>query len=141
MRAFENSHSWRYWYNTLWHPSTKTPELKARLIISPEGSGMSSSQELIPDPTNTTRAYPFLSRKMAMKIGGERNPEKLGAKNWQAFYEQAGIGRAPARQRTMAVCARILDTAESLFLEDCPGAQMVLPIIREGAARSSSLRL
>jgi serine/threonine-protein kinase HipA len=89
----------------------------------------------------STRAYPSLSREMAMKIGGERNPEKLRAKNWHAFYEQAGIGQAPARQRTIAVCNRVLETAESLLLEDCPGAQMVLPIIREGAARISSLRL
>jgi len=89
----------------------------------------------------STRAYPALSHEMAMKIGGERNPEKLGAKNWQAFYEQAGIGQAPARQRTMAVCTRVLKTAESLALEYCPGAQAVLPIIREGFARISSLRL
>ena len=50
MRAFENPHSWCHWYNTPGHPSTKTPELKSRLIISPAGSGMRSSQELIPDP-------------------------------------------------------------------------------------------
>jgi serine/threonine-protein kinase HipA len=89
----------------------------------------------------STRAYPSLSREMAMKIGGERNPEKLGAKNWPAFYEQAGIGQAPARQRTLAVCTRVLESAESLALKKCPGSKAVLPIIREGAARISNLRL
>lgn len=43
----------------------------------------------------STRAYPALSREMVMKIGGERNPMKLDAKNWPTFYEQAGIGQAP----------------------------------------------
>ncbi len=85
-----------------------------------------------------TRAYPSLSHEMAMKVGAERDPGKLGAKNWRAFYEQAGIGLAPARHRTMAICTRVLEAAESLALEDCPGATMVLPIIRAGAARISS---
>ena len=89
----------------------------------------------------STRAYPALSREMAMKIGGERDPMKLDATNWRTFYEQAGIGQAPARQRAMAVCTRVLEAAEALALENCAGFQTVLPIIREGFSRVSSMRL
>jgi len=42
----------------------------------------------------STRAYPELAGEMAMKLGGERKPERLSARNWRSFFEQIGMGQA-----------------------------------------------
>jgi hypothetical protein len=75
-----------------------------------------------------------------MKIGDERNPLRLTGKNWRAFFEQAGIGQAQSRQRTLSMSDRILEAAENLAREDCPGAATVAPIVREACERLRGLR-
>jgi hypothetical protein len=75
-----------------------------------------------------------------MKIGDERSPLRLTAKNWRLFFEQAGIGQAQARQRTLALSKRVLEAADKLAHEDCPGAAAIVPIVRESCSRLHALR-
>ncbi len=87
-----------------------------------------------------TSAYPSLAREMAMKIGGERNLASLSAKNWHRFFDQAGIGQASARQRMISLCSQVLDALEKLDREDSPGANIVVPLVRQACARLQTLR-
>lgn len=88
----------------------------------------------------STQAYPELSSEMAMKIGGERNPLKLGAKSWRSFFDHAGIGQGVAQKRLRATADQILATAETLSSEGCRGADVVRPIIQRNHEHLRSLR-
>lgn len=88
----------------------------------------------------STSAYPALASELAMKIGDERSPLRLTAKNWRLFFEQAGIGQAQARQRTLALSNRILEAADKLAHEDCAGAATIAPIVRESCSRLHAVR-
>jgi serine/threonine-protein kinase HipA len=88
----------------------------------------------------STSVYPALANELAMKIGDERNPVRLTAKNWHSFFEQAGIGQALARLRALSVSARVLKAAENLVREDCLGATTVAPIVRQACGRLRGLR-
>lgn len=88
----------------------------------------------------STSAYPALANELAMKIGDERSPLRLTAKNWRLFFDQAGIGQAQARQRSLSVSDRILEAAENLAHERCPGAATIVPIVRESCSRLRGLR-
>ena len=87
-----------------------------------------------------TSAYPALASELAMKIGDEGSPLRLTAKNWRLFFEQAGIGQAQARQRTLAWSNRVLEDADKLAHEDCPGAATTAPIVRELCSRLHAVR-
>lgn len=86
----------------------------------------------------STQAYPDLSNQMAMKIGGERKPQKLLVRNWQGFFKEAGMGQAVAQQRLRATATRVVRAAEEL--QGCEGAEKILPIIRANHLRLESLR-
>lgn len=47
----------------------------------------------------STAAYPGISTRMAMKIGGEKEALGLGAKPWLSFFSEVGLGPAMAIQR------------------------------------------
>jgi serine/threonine-protein kinase HipA len=61
-----------------------------------------------------TQAYPELSRAMAMKIGGEREPERIRASNWSKFAEEAGLGVAAALRRLRAFAERTLQAVDQV---------------------------
>lgn len=88
----------------------------------------------------STSAYPALANELAMKIGDERSPLRLTAKNWRSFFDQAGISQAQARQRSLAVSDRVLEAAENLAREHCPGAASIVPIVRELCDRLHAVR-
>lgn len=46
-----------------------------------------------------TVAYPDIAAGMAMKFGGARTLEEIGAKTWPAFAQEAGLGGAFVRRR------------------------------------------
>ena len=75
-----------------------------------------------------------------MKIGDERSPLRLTAKNWGLFFEQAGIGQAQARQRSLSVSDHVLEAAENLAREHCPGATTIVPIVHDACSRLRGLR-
>ena len=77
---------------------------------------------------------------MAMKIGGERDAQKLLVKNWRGFFKEAGIGQAVAQQRLLATADRILTAAEDLSGQGCAGAEKILPVIRAHHQRLKLLR-
>lgn len=54
-----------------------------------------------------TRAYEGLATEMAMKIGGERDPDRVRATHWIKFFDEAGLGRAGAIQRLMQLVGRV----------------------------------
>lgn len=88
----------------------------------------------------STQAYPDLASEMAMKLGGERDPRRVAAKNWRFFFDHAGIGQAVAQQRLRVTAERILATAEKLSREECQGTSAVLPVIRKNYDHLKSLR-
>lgn len=88
----------------------------------------------------STQAYQDLASDMAMKLGGERNPRRLSAKNWGFFFDHAGISHAIAQRRLRATVERILAAAEKLSREECQGASAVLPVIRKSYDHLHSLR-
>ena len=88
----------------------------------------------------STSAYPALANELAMKIGDERSPLRLTDKNWRSFFEQAGIGQAQARQRTLSINDSIMEATENLAREDCLGAATVAPLVSELSERLRGLR-
>jgi len=88
----------------------------------------------------STHAYPELSAQMAMKIGGERNPQRLVSRSWRGFFKEAGIGQAVAQHRLGATAAGILAAAEELAGQGCAGAEKILPIIKAKHQRLDLLR-
>jgi serine/threonine-protein kinase HipA len=64
-----------------------------------------------------TQAYPELSRAMAMKLGGERNPEDVVARNWRKFADEAGFGQPVALRRIHEMAQRVLNAVEKLASE------------------------
>lgn len=62
----------------------------------------------------STQAYPELSRAMAMKIGGEREPERIRVRNWSKFAEEAGLGAAAALRRLRSFAERTLEAVDQM---------------------------
>ncbi|MBR9758851.1 type II toxin-antitoxin system HipA family toxin [bacterium] len=60
-----------------------------------------------------TQAYPDLSDEMAMKIGGERKPSRLRQRNWEKFFEEAGLSFAAASKRRKALCLKVKKALEA----------------------------
>lgn len=83
----------------------------------------------------STQAYPGLAREMAMRIGGERDPQRLNAKNWSAFFDRTGMSRASAQRRLLATANRVLASAHQLTHEKHLGSDVILPIVQENFAR------
>lgn len=77
-----------------------------------------------------TRAYPGISATMAMKLGGEKNPERLYSKNWMGFIADVGLSAAAAKRRITDVVNRVTSALESLPA-DFPGRGVVAPIVSE----------
>lgn len=53
-----------------------------------------------------TRCYTGLSRRMAMRIGGQDEADWLEERHWDRFAEQAGLGAAALRRRRRALAER-----------------------------------
>lgn len=60
-----------------------------------------------------TTVYPALSKDMAMKIGGQSNPERVNSEDWAMFCDDTGFTAAPLRklgtEMTMQVNAALSD--------------------------------
>lgn len=87
----------------------------------------------------STQAYPELASEMAMRLGDERDPQRLTTKNWRFFFDHAGISHAVAQQRLRATAERILGAAEKLSRDECQGADAVLPILQRNHTSLKSL--
>jgi len=88
----------------------------------------------------STQAYPELASEMAMKLGGERDPQRLATKNWRFFSDHAGMSHAVAHKRLRATAEHILAAAENLSREECQGADAVFPILQRNFEHLKSRR-
>lgn len=54
-----------------------------------------------------TMVYPALSKNMAMKIGGQANPEQLTGEAWEQFCDDAGFTAAPLKKLGAGMATRV----------------------------------
>ena len=76
-----------------------------------------------------TQAYENLAADLAMKIGDERKPSRIVARNWRKFFTDAGIGFAPAVRRLLELASRVQRETQAMAEEGFSGAGLVSPIV------------
>ena len=54
-----------------------------------------------------TAAYPELSARLAMKVGGRATIEEMGIKTWPAFAKAVGVGAPYLSRRVRELCAAV----------------------------------
>ena len=101
-------------------------------LYGASGAALSPLYDLV-----CTRAFPEVSKAMAMKIGGEKEGEKVRAKEWRKFFADSGLGPGPASKRLKALTARVAEALSGL--EDLPGFPQVAPIVRANCQRVEML--
>ena len=62
----------------------------------------------------STAVYPNLTPKMAMKIGSKYKFSEVQARHWDLFLEAAGLSRAQARKRILALAKSMPANAREL---------------------------
>jgi serine/threonine-protein kinase HipA len=67
----------------------------------------------------STAVYPTLTPKMAMKLGSKYKFSEVQTQHWDQFADAAGLGKAPARKRIVAL-AKTLPT-QARALQASPG--------------------
>ena len=63
----------------------------------------------------STAYYPDLSKKMAMKIGGEYASEKVGPKNFDQLANEAGLAKPMVKRRVQEVAETVLSKTPELI--------------------------
>ncbi len=69
--------------------------------------------------TLSTAVYPRLTPKMAMKIGSKYKFSEVQARHWEQFADEAGLTKAQARRRILALAKLLPATARKL--QSAPG--------------------
>lgn len=87
-----------------------------------------------------TAAYPDLSPRLAMKVGGRTTIEEMGIKTWPAFAKAAGVAAPFVVRRVGALCDAVraqLPAVTSQFASplDLEAVQRVATLIESRAAR------
>ncbi|MFT3991950.1 MAG: type II toxin-antitoxin system HipA family toxin [Luteolibacter sp.] len=85
-----------------------------------------------------TQAYPELAKNFAMKIGDERQPDRVAAKNWLKFFGEAGVGPAIAKKRLLSLAQRVGGIVREMD-QSYPGWKSVSPIVLRNCARVGAL--
>lgn len=85
-----------------------------------------------------TQAYPGLAAEVAMKIGDERKPDRILAKNWLKFFNDAGVSPAVARKRLEGMAKTVGNLVRRMD-ESAPGWKSVSPIVLRNSAHVLSL--
>lgn len=65
----------------------------------------------------STAYYPDLAKKMAMKIGGEYESEKVQPKNFEQLADEAGLAKPSVKRRVQEVAETVLSKAPELITE------------------------
>ena len=65
----------------------------------------------------STTYYPDLAKKMAMKIGGEYESEKVQPKNFEQLADEAGLAKPSVKRRVQEVAETVLSKAPELITE------------------------
>jgi len=79
------------------------------LLYGDEGARLAPLYDLL-----ATVAYPELSSKFAMRIGGRATLEDLDAHGWGAFAADAGLGLPLIRRRARELCERVKNVARDV---------------------------
>ncbi|MBI5451275.1 MAG: type II toxin-antitoxin system HipA family toxin [Gammaproteobacteria bacterium] len=79
------------------------------LLLMQDGPRLAPCYDLM-----CTAAYPDLTDKLAMKIGGEDRPSWIIARRWQAFAEDIGVAYKLVRQRLLFMKESIHESAQAL---------------------------
>ena len=82
-----------------------------------------------------TRAYPHVAEEMAMKIGDERKPSRIGARGWRKFFKEAGFGPAAAERRLLDLVNRVQQASQKLSAQNLPGARQIGSIVAANCER------
>lgn len=83
----------------------------------------------------STSYYPELSRKMAMKIGGEYVSAKIAAKDFEQLAEEASLSKPMVRRRVLEITESILSNIEAVTT-DHPSVAAVAKLVRESCDRA-----
>ncbi len=76
----------------------------------------------------STAYYPELSKKMAMKIGGEYVSDKVLPKDFEQLAEEAGLAKPMVRRRVRELAETLLSKATNLITEN-PAAKPVAGLV------------
>jgi len=79
------------------------------ILYEAEGTRLAPLYDLL-----ATVAYPELSTKFAMKIGGRATLAELNARGWAAFAADAGLGLPFIRRRVGEICELVTATAKEV---------------------------
>lgn len=107
------------------------------LLLDGGGSVLAPAYDLI-----STAVYPALARKMAMKIGGEYDPDRVTVRHWEKLAEQCDLKPAFVLEGLRDLAERARDqapaVAEKTSAESGPNgsAAKILALIAERAAKS-----
>ena len=84
-----------------------------------------------------TLYYPELSRKMAMKIGGEYLLDKIAPRNFEKLAEETGLAKPLLKRRVPALAGKILEALLAIDLSQAD-TQKVAAIIKHRCERTIS---
>ena len=77
----------------------------------------------------STAYYPDLAKKMAMKIGGEYESEKVQPKNFDQLADETGLAKPMVKRRVQEVAETVLSKAPEL-ITDHPTTKTVAALIQ-----------
>jgi serine/threonine-protein kinase HipA len=82
----------------------------------------------------STAYYPDLAKKMAMKIGGEYESEKVQPKNFDQLADETGLAKPMVKRRVQEVAETVLSKAPELITEH-PTTKTVATLIQGRCAK------
>jgi serine/threonine-protein kinase HipA len=85
-----------------------------------------------------TLYYPELSRKMAMKIGGEYLLDKVAPRNFEKLAEETGLAKPLVKKRVPALAGKILEAIRTIDLRQQVDTEKVAAIIKQRCERTIS---
>lgn len=94
-------------------------------LLGEDGTRLAPLYDLV-----CTRIYEGISPTMAMKIGGEKHPDRLFAKNWESFIKEIGFSLPAAKKRMLGLVEKV-KTSISRLSPDFPGHSSISPLILE----------
>lgn len=81
----------------------------------------------------STAVYPYLTDKMAMKIGGKYRFTEIQARHWEEFARAAGLSPALVRKRVLEVAGQLPAQAQQMharFVNDDVGHPVLAEIVK-----------
>jgi serine/threonine-protein kinase HipA len=79
------------------------------LLYGPAGTGLAPLYDAL-----CTAAYPQLTDKMAMKLGGKYRFSEVMARHWEQFARDAGLSPAQVKKRVIDIARRLPDMAHQI---------------------------